>query len=648
MISVHASPLAALGGADSGGQNVYVSQIARHLPTLGHRVDVFTRRDSDELPEVIEWSHGARIIHVPAGPTRFVRKEELLQHLDPFVDFIVDFVGREGERYDLLHANFFLSGYVAAELKRRLEIPFVITFHALGRIRVIHQGEADEFPEERGAIEDRIVDEALAIIAECPEEKAQLVEYYGAEPERISLIPGGVDPAVFWPIERKRARKVLGLPDDGPLVLQLGRMVPRKGVENVIRGLAHLVEDHGIPARVVVVGGEVETPDPELTPEIGRLQRVAEEVGVADRVIFTGSRRRDVLRYYYSAADIFVSTPWYEPFGITPLESMACATPVIGARVGGIQYTVVDGETGYLVPARDPTALAQRMADLLTDPEKLRLFGQNGLERAGRVFTWQAVAKQTAELYERVFVERPGAAAESGDETEALLRGFDELEASVALSRDRLLPDILAAAELMNAAFAKGRKVLVAGNGGSAAEALHFAGELVGRWEAPERRALPAIVLGADVASLTAWANDVGYDDVFARQIEAFGHRGDVIVGISTSGSSSNLVEAFKRAGERGLRRVAVVGGDGGALLSLSDVAIVVPCDSTQRIQEIHTLVMHLLCQLIETRFLAEPARESVEEGDDGKRGELSAMLAAAGGDGNGREGTQTRLGEGD
>src|SRR5262249_43770044 len=153
-----------------------------------------------------------------------------------------------------------------------------------------------------------------------------------------------------------------GLHPDEPLILQLGRMVRRKGVENVIRGFACLLRRHGISARLLIVGGETSEPDPAATPEIGRLMSVAREEGVEGLVLFVGRRDREMLKYYYSAADVFVTTPWYEPFGITPVEAMACGTPVVGANVGGIKFTVRDGEAGYLVPPEDPEALAERLA----------------------------------------------------------------------------------------------------------------------------------------------------------------------------------------------------------------------------------------------------------------------------------------------
>jgi D-inositol-3-phosphate glycosyltransferase len=409
LISEHASPLAAAGGIDAGGQNIYVGQVARHLAALGHRVDVFTRRDSEKLPEVLAWAPGVRVIHVPAGPPRYVRKEDLLPYMGEFSRWICDFACREGG-YAVAHANFFMSGIAALEMKRRLGTPVVVTFHALGRVRRLHQAEADQFPEARLAIEDELVARADGIVAECPQDLADLTALYGADARRVSIVPCGFDRGEFWPITKPFARRALGLPTGERIVLNIGRLVPRKGLDNLVRGIACLRRAHGLDARLLVVGGNSDLPCPLATPEIGRLQALAEAEDVASQVQFTGRRSREFLKLYYSAADIFATTPWYEPFGITPLEAMACGTPVIGADVGGIRYSVADGTTGYLVPPNDPAALAGRMAELFQAPQRMREMRSACVQRVNAQFTWRKVVRSLAGLYEAV-VSRSAVAA---------------------------------------------------------------------------------------------------------------------------------------------------------------------------------------------------------------------------------------------
>jgi glycosyltransferase involved in cell wall biosynthesis len=397
LISEHASPLATLGGIDAGGQNIYVAHVAQCLARAGHHVDVLTRRDDPSLPNVVDLRPGARVIHINAGPPEFVPKEKLLGHMPAFARACERLL-RHSVPYDVVHANFFMSGLVAMRLKDALGIPFAITFHALGLVRQEHQKETDAFPPQRIELERELVRYADAIVAECPQDRIDLMRLYGAAPGAMTMVPCGFDPEEFGPLDKATARARLGLGPNEFIVLQLGRLVPRKGVDNVIRSLQYLPP--GVPARVLVVGGDTREPDETRTPEIGRLRRVARESGVSDRVTFTGHRQRSELRHYYAAADVFATTPWYEPFGITPLEAMACGTPVVGSSVGGISYSVSDGVTGYLVPPHDPKALAERLAQLHANPALARALGRAGVRRARSMFTWERVTDQLIDVYQ--------------------------------------------------------------------------------------------------------------------------------------------------------------------------------------------------------------------------------------------------------
>jgi glycosyltransferase involved in cell wall biosynthesis len=400
IISEHASPLALLGSVDNGGQNVYVAEISKELARQGHIVDVYTRKDSTDIQPVTKWECGIRIIHIKAGPEKFVEKEKLLQYMNEFTINMIRFIRGNDLSYDIIHANFFMSGLVASNIKRELNIPYVITFHALGLVRLAHQKEMDKFPAKRCAIETFLMKDADKLIAECPQDRDDLINYYNADPSKISTIPCGFNPAEFYPIVKKEARRKLGLSTNETILLQLGRMVPRKGVDNVIKALGALKKTKNV--KLLIVGGESEDPNPELTAEIGRLQKIAAKEKVVDKIIFTGKKCRDMLKYYYAAADIFITTPWYEPFGITPLEAMACGTPVIGANVGGIKYSVADGKTGLLVPPHDPQTLAEKIEALIADKKLLTTMKVNAEKRVKRLFTWEKITTAISMLYEHV------------------------------------------------------------------------------------------------------------------------------------------------------------------------------------------------------------------------------------------------------
>jgi glycosyltransferase involved in cell wall biosynthesis len=399
-ISEHASPLAALGGTDSGGQNVYVCELAKQLAAAGYAVDIFTRRESEEIERCIEWSGGIRIIHVDAGPAKVIPKESLLPYMAAFREDMLSFMKEENITYQLMHANFFMSALVAMELKAQLNIPFVVTFHALGHVRRIHQGDNDKFPPERVAIEEDVIRKADRIIAECPQDLEDLVRYYGAPEKKIVTIPCGVDTEEFYPIDKEMARTLLKLPLNEKILLQLGRIVPRKGVDNVIKALSMLKNRK---VQLVIVGGGEDT-----SAEMNRLVRLAKRAGVEARVTFAGQKDRRDLKYYYAAADLFITTPWYEPFGITPLEAMACGTPVVGSNVGGIKYSVADGKTGILVPPQDPDKLCRAVNSLLRAPMLMKQMSMDAVKRVNSQFTWKLVAQKTQILYQDIIQEELG------------------------------------------------------------------------------------------------------------------------------------------------------------------------------------------------------------------------------------------------
>lgn len=400
MISEHASPLAVLGGVDAGGQNVYVAQVAQHLARAGYAIDVYTRQDHPDQPRIVDWGRRLRVIHVPAGPPTYVPKEELYPWMNDFARWMIHFYRSEHLLYDLIHAHFWMSGCVAAALHRAFEIPWLVTFHALGRVRRLYQGSHDGFPDERLAMEDLLVRQADRLIAECPQDREDLMALYRAHGRKIAMVPCGYDPAEFSPMSQEKARQHLGLAPEGIVLLQLGRIVARKGIDNVIRSLAALRDRHGVEARLLIVGGDAG--DQRTAAELDRLKRLAVQLRVDDQTEFVGNQPRSRLRYYYNVADLFITTPWYEPFGITPLEAMACGTPVIASQVGGLKYTVVPNETGYWVPPKDPVALAATIVSHLSQPARIPVMRQRAIARARHFFTWAHVSHALSDVYEDI------------------------------------------------------------------------------------------------------------------------------------------------------------------------------------------------------------------------------------------------------
>lgn len=388
MVSEHASPLAPPGGPDTGGQNVHVAALAGALARRGHEVTVFTRRDDADMPDTVSFAPGVSVEHVPAGPPKPIPKDRILPYMG---DFAVWLSRRWMDRPpDVVHAHFWMSGLAALEAARDRDLPVVQTFHALGNVKRRHQHEADTSPASRVRLEGEICREAAAIIATCTDEVKELVDY-GAPPGQIFVVPCGVDTTVFRP-----DGPVSGGPDRTYRIITFGRLVPRKGIDTIIEALAQ------IPGTELVVAGGPARAHLHGDAEAGRLMRLAREKGVAGRVRFLGQVAHEDLPPLIRSADVAVSVPWYEPFGIAPVEAMACGVPVIVSAVGGHLDTVIDGGTGLHVPARSPDALAGRLHTLLTDPELRRTLGGAAAEHVREHYTWSRVAGATEAVYDRL------------------------------------------------------------------------------------------------------------------------------------------------------------------------------------------------------------------------------------------------------
>ncbi len=397
ILSVHTCPLAALGGKETGGMNVYVRQTARELGGMGVHVDVFTRSQNATIPRIVELGPGARVIHLPAGPEAPMPREALHRHLEQFAAGVEDFAREEGIRYDLIHSHYWLSGVAGLRLRERWGAPLVQMFHTLGRLKnAVAQTPAEMEPALRIAEEARIVAEADRIVAANVVERAHLVWYYGARTERIAVIPCGVDTDLFQPMDPAKAKDLLELPPD-PLLLYVGRLQPIKGLETLLEAMTMVPE----PACLLVVGGEQD--EPESGHGAALRARVA-ALGLERRVRFLRAQPQRRLRLFYAAAEATIVPSYYESFGMVALEAMACGSPVVASRVGGLTTTVQEGMTGRLVPEGDPAALAAAITPLLESAEGRRL-GQQATRWAAE-HRWPCVAESVCRLYSEL---RPAA-----------------------------------------------------------------------------------------------------------------------------------------------------------------------------------------------------------------------------------------------
>jgi len=407
MISVHTCPLAAPGGKQTGGMNVYVRELMRQLGRRGVLVDAYTRSESAAIPHVPDTDLGpnVRVIHVVAGEESPVSKESIWREREAFVQGVLEHMAREDLTYDVYHAHYWMSGWVAEQLAAIHPAPIVQMFHTLGALKdlAVGGGGPSDLPE-RQPVEAEIMRRADALVAATTIDREHMVAYYGADPERIHVIPPGVDLEVFHPLPREVAFAALGEDPCQRMILFVGRMDPVKGLDTLLRALATILDrDPAVleDACLVIAGGDKVEDQPRMDAEMARIDALRRDLGLGELVRFVGSLPQDTLPYWYNAAEFVVVPSRYESFGLVALEAMACGAPVIASDVGGLSTLVRDGRTGFLVPDNDPQALADKLAPLLALPEIRDTLGEHGVATA-EAYGWPVIAERVEQLYERL------------------------------------------------------------------------------------------------------------------------------------------------------------------------------------------------------------------------------------------------------
>jgi D-inositol-3-phosphate glycosyltransferase len=387
VISMHTSPLAQPGVGDGGGMNVYVRELVSALAHAGLDCTTYTRAWQEGLPEVVNVEPNHRVVHIPAGSFD-LPKNELLSVVDEFSENVRAHIVASGG-VDVLHANYWLSGLSAHKLKHELDLPLVTTFHTLARVKA--QG-GDFESDIREQSESDIIGCADAICVSCTEEERQFIDLYGNPPGTLEIVAPGVEHAFFAPGEKRGARHALGIAFDVPVLLFVGRIQPLKGLDVAIQALAQLQAKN---AQLIVVGGASGS---EGNEEIEKIVQLARNLGVHNNIRFVEPQAHHMLSTYYRAADVVVVPSRSESFGLVALEAAACGVPVVASAVGGLLTIIDDGETGYLVPGRDPALFAGHIDELLAHPTKALAMGTKAAEKA-RDYTWSFAAARLRRVY---------------------------------------------------------------------------------------------------------------------------------------------------------------------------------------------------------------------------------------------------------
>jgi len=389
MLSVHTCPIKRPGGKDTGGMNVYVRELAKDMGQKGHFVDVYTRAHDPEENKTVNLSHNSRLIHIKAGEVAEIDKGTIYPHLHNFARNMREFVETRDLQYDLIHSHYWMSGCVGDLIQSWMSVPHITMFHTLGHIKnLVKVGENE--PNFRLKAEKNLVKNCNRIVASTDLEKRQLIDFYGASPETISVVPCGVNLDLFKPMNKGFARQELQLNDDEHVILFVGRIVPLKGIENLLKAMKYL---NNKKIKLVVVGG-----DDYSRLEVKRLERLSYQLQVHKSVVFLNSMEQKILPYFYSASDVCVIPSYYESFGLVALESLACGTPVITTDVGCMKSVINEPKTGYVISDNTPHNLANKISYLLKKPNTDSYSIRESITR----FSWSNIAETIINEYDSI------------------------------------------------------------------------------------------------------------------------------------------------------------------------------------------------------------------------------------------------------
>jgi glycosyltransferase involved in cell wall biosynthesis len=402
LISVHGDPAIDIGKEEAGGQNVYVLKVGKALAKLGWNVDMFTRKTNPNQPEIVQHDARCRTIRLVAGPEAFVPRDNLFEYLPLFVDRFKEFQTENNLKYELVHTNYWLSGWVGMKLAKDLSLKQVHTYHSLGAVKYQSVSEVPFIAGTRLQVEKACLESAACVVATSPQEKEHMRQLV-SDKGNIDIIPCGTDIESFGSVSRSEARLRLGIPRSSLVVLYVGRFDRRKGIETLVRAIGRSIFPGLADIRLILAGGS--RPGQSDGIERERIEGIVDELGLRDFTTFPGQIDRETLPYYFGAANVCVVPSHYEPFGLVAIEAMAAGVPVVASDVGGLKYTVVPEKTGLLCPPQDDAAFAEAIDRILSRPTWERKLGKAARERVKTKFGWDEVGRQLTELYNDLITE---------------------------------------------------------------------------------------------------------------------------------------------------------------------------------------------------------------------------------------------------
>jgi len=384
------------GPAADDGQAFGISTLARTLGSLGHQVTIYARKDAPALPARANVAAGVTVEHLTAGPASRLPADQVLPYMAAFSGQLVRCWRQVTP--DIAHSHFWTGGLAALAATRDVEVPVVQTFHSLGTAERRHLGAVAGGSQARLRLEALIARSVSAVLASSSGEASELARL-GVPRASIRVVPYGVDTDEFLPdgpVARRTAR---------PRLLAVAPLTERSGLDVIVRAMVD------VPRCELVIAGGPARSQLAGNPVYRRLVRLARQLGVGDRVVFAGQVSRARMPALLRSADLLVHTTLYEPFGMVPLEAMACGTPVVAAAGGSHQDAIVDGTTGVLVRPGQPALLARRIRQLLASPMLLQGYGIAAADRARARYSWQRIGRETLAAYQRSLRRQLPAAA---------------------------------------------------------------------------------------------------------------------------------------------------------------------------------------------------------------------------------------------
>ena len=405
MFGIHSDPLAPLGSQEAGGQNIYIYSLVRELDKRGWSIDVFTRHDQLHKKTISFIGKQSRVIRLKGGPIKHLPKTELFDYFPELYKEFLNFVGHRNP-YCLFHGHHWDGGWMALKASEQFKKPFVENFHSLGKIRFqtkkqyLLNGNEAEFFEKRFALEEEIVKKSDIIISLAESEKNDLKNNYQVQEEKIKVVPGGVNLKHFRQIDRAKVREEMNFKEGDFILLFVGRLEWRKGVGTLISA-AGLLRKEIDNLKVIVVGGKIygKQKNSKDFKEYQRLVEKAKEEKVEDIINFTGRVDNGRLPFFYSVANVLVIPSYYEPFGLVALEGMACKTPIVASRIGGLAIIIQEGINGLLFEPRNPLDLKKNVLKIFESKGLAEKLSENAYNKVKQDFSWKEISSKIEKIY---------------------------------------------------------------------------------------------------------------------------------------------------------------------------------------------------------------------------------------------------------